>query len=202
MFLEPQVQNVVIFFQQICIKKLQLKSSSKVSYLPTNSFILNIKKIYCGFKSITNTVCSTELFKFLFSEKNQILVCNRWSWILLKQVRLNFSSYKVSTLCAEIRIFCRSLAQKMLPIAGGGKFASIGDKIRLPDDVTMGYIAEQMLNLPLTVVTEFHSHLEPQRLITPQVLSEQISFSYSKYGDEMNVVDVDGYFSNEDDPTR
>lgn len=91
---------------------------------------------------------------------------------------------------------------KMLPVAGGGKFASIGDKIRLPDDVTMGYTAEQLLNTPLTVVSEFHSHLEPQRLITSHVLSKQISFSYSKYGDEMNVVDIDGYFDGEDDPTR
>ncbi|KAJ9590164.1 hypothetical protein L9F63_016720, partial [Diploptera punctata] len=38
--------------------------------------------------------------------------------------------------------FClsRSLALKMMPVASGGKFISIGEKIRLPDDVTMGYI--------------------------------------------------------------
>lgn len=38
--------------------------------------------------------------------------------------------------------FClsRALTLKMLPIAGGGKFISIGDKIRFPDDVTMGFI--------------------------------------------------------------
>jgi hypothetical protein len=50
--------------------------------------------------------------------------------------------------------FClsRSLATKMLPIAGGGRFETVGDKIRLPDDVTMGYIAEHLLNTPLTVV--------------------------------------------------
>ncbi|KFM56565.1 Fringe glycosyltransferase, partial [Stegodyphus mimosarum] len=36
--------------------------------------------------------------------------------------------------------FClsRALALKMLPVASGGKFISIGEKIRLPDDVTMG----------------------------------------------------------------
>lgn len=28
----------------------------------------------------------------------------------------------------------------MLPIAGGGKFISIGDRIRFPDDVTMGFV--------------------------------------------------------------
>lgn len=38
--------------------------------------------------------------------------------------------------------FClsRALALKMMPIAGGGKFVNIGDKIRFPDDVTMGFI--------------------------------------------------------------
>lgn len=34
----------------------------------------------------------------------------------------------------------RALALKMLPIAGGGKFVNIGDRIRFPDDVTMGFI--------------------------------------------------------------
>lgn len=100
--------------------------------------------------------------------------------------------------------FClsRSLATKMLPIAGGGKFETVGDKIRLPDDVTMGYIAEHMLNTPLTVIDEFHSHLEPQRFISVDNLADQISFSYSKYGEDMNVVDIDGYFPDLDDPTR
>lgn len=100
--------------------------------------------------------------------------------------------------------FClsRSLASKMLPIAGGGKFESVGDKIRLPDDVTMGYIAEHLLKTPLTVVQEFHSHLEPQRFVSTDNLSEEISFSYSKYGNEMNVVDIDEGFTTEEDPTR
>ena len=100
--------------------------------------------------------------------------------------------------------FClsRSLASKMLPIAGGGRFETVGDKIRLPDDVTMGYISEHLLNTPLTVVEEFHSHLEPQRFITGDRLSGQISFSYSKYGDEMNVVEVDKIFDASEDPTR
>lgn len=90
----------------------------------------------------------------------------------------------------------------MLPIAGGGKFESVGDKIRLPDDVTMGYIAEHVLNTPLTVVKEFHSHLEPQKFLSSvQNLDDQISFSYSKYGDEMNVIAVEG-FETREDPTR
>ncbi len=104
--------------------------------------------------------------------------------------------------------FClsRSLARKMIPVAGGGKFESVGDKIRLPDDVTMGYISEHVLGTPLTVVQEFHSHLEPQRFLAESRLDDQISFSYSKYGAEMNVIDIgqDGSttFSTEHDPTR
>jgi fringe protein len=58
------------------------------------------------------------------------------------------------------------------------------------------------LKTPLTVINEFHSHLEPLRFISGDNLSDQISFSYSKYGDEMNVVEVDDIFTGEDDPTR
>ena len=109
--------------------------------------------------------------------------------------------------------FClsRSLASKMAPIAGGGRFESVGDKIRLPDDVTMGYIAH-VLDTKLTRVEEFHSHLEPQRLlefaedgseVEFETFQNQISFSYSKYGDEMNVVGIEqGAFTEEEDPTR
>jgi len=100
--------------------------------------------------------------------------------------------------------FClsRTLALRMLPFAGGGKFESVGDKIRLPDDVTMGYIAEHVLRTPLTVIKEFHSHLEPQRFLSRERdFDDHISFSYSKYKDEMNVVEIEG-FSEQEDPTR
>jgi fringe protein len=96
----------------------------------------------------------------------------------------------------------RALANKMVPVAGGGKFESVGDKIRLPDDVTMGYIAEHVLGTTLTVVPEFHSHLEPQRFLSEKNIEDQISFSYSKYGGEMNVIDLEGGFDKAEDPTR
>lgn len=99
--------------------------------------------------------------------------------------------------------FCisRSLALKMMPIAGGGKFISVGEKIRLPDDVTMGYIIEHLLRKKLTVVDEFHSHLEPMRLLNTDSLDRQVSFSYSQYGTEMNVLPLDG-LDTRLDPTR
>jgi len=99
--------------------------------------------------------------------------------------------------------FClsRSLALKMKPLASGGKFISIGDKIRLPDDVTMGYIVEHMLRKQLTVIDKFHSHLEPMKFLKHSQLTDQISFSYSRYGQEMNVLNLDG-FNNQIDPYR
>lgn len=100
--------------------------------------------------------------------------------------------------------FClsRSLALKMMPVASGGKFISIGEKIRLPDDVTMGYIIEHLLRKPLTVIDQFHSHLEPMKFLRQDTFHDQITFSYSRYSrDEMNVVKIDG-FNRRIDPTR
>lgn len=99
--------------------------------------------------------------------------------------------------------FClsRALALKMMPLASGGKFISIGEKIRLPDDVTMGYIIEHLLNKKLTVVEQFHSHLEPMKFLKPENYNDQITFSYSRYGRDMNVLSIDG-FDPRIDPTR
>ncbi|KAL1396384.1 hypothetical protein pipiens_010542, partial [Culex pipiens pipiens] len=99
--------------------------------------------------------------------------------------------------------FCisRALALKMLPIASSGKFVAIGDKIRFPDDVTMGFIVEHILNVPLTVVDAFHSHLEPMEFIRPETFHDQVSFSYARMRNEWNVVKVDG-FDLKTDPKR
>lgn len=99
--------------------------------------------------------------------------------------------------------FClsRALGERMRGLASGGKFTELGDKMRLPDDVTMGYVVEALAKVPMTRVEEFHSHLEPLRLVSD--LHNQISFSYSTYGDtgDRNIVSVSG-FSEEEDPTR
>ncbi|XP_076670512.1 fringe glycosyltransferase [Andrena cerasifolii] len=100
--------------------------------------------------------------------------------------------------------FCisRALALKMTPVAGGGKFITVGDRIRLPDDVTMGYIIEYLLKKQLTVVEQFHSHLEPMRFLNKDTFGEQVSFSYSKGPrDEWNILKIDG-FDMKDDPKR
>ncbi|GBP89718.1 Fringe glycosyltransferase [Eumeta japonica] len=91
--------------------------------------------------------------------------------------------------------FCisRALAFRMLPVASGGRFISICEGIRLPDDVTMGFIIEQLLKRKLTVVKEFHSHFEQLKFIEPETFKDQISFSYSKPKGEPNVVQVPGF---------
>ena len=100
--------------------------------------------------------------------------------------------------------FClsRALALKMTPVAGGGKFITVGDRIRLPDDVTMGYIIEYLLKKQLTVVEQFHSHLEPMKFLNKDTFHEQVSFSYSKGPrDEWNILKIDG-FDMKNDPKR
>ncbi|GIY34123.1 hypothetical protein CDAR_383081, partial [Caerostris darwini] len=83
----------------------------------------------------------------------------------------------------------------------GGKFISIGEKIRLPDDVTMGYIIEHILQKKLTVIDLFHSHFEPMKFLKQENFVDQISFSYSRFGHEMNVLQIEG-FDEKVDPTR
>lgn len=108
----------------------------------------------------------------------------------------------------------------MKPLVADGKFMSIGETIRLPDDVTIGYVigksalarlcfckshshfTEHLLQVPLTNVDRFHSHLEPLHVLDGDILNKDVSFSYSTYrGDQMNRVSVSGWDSDLD-PTR
>ncbi|XP_008468176.1 fringe glycosyltransferase [Diaphorina citri] len=96
----------------------------------------------------------------------------------------------------------RALALKMLPIASGGKFISICEKIRLPDDCTMGYIIEHRLQRPMTVIEEFHSHLEPMKFLHQDKFSQQVTFSYMQYAkDVVNRLNIES-FDTSVDPTR
>ena len=105
--------------------------------------------------------------------------------------------------------FClsQSLARKMTSVVSGGKFKQIGDKIALPDDVTMGYVIENLLKVPLMALHEFHSHLEDLRRIPVEKFKSDISFSYS-FKNELyknsfdNMVTLEDGFSKDEDPTR
>lgn len=97
--------------------------------------------------------------------------------------------------------FCisRGLALKMMPYASGGRLMTVGESIRLPDDCTVGYIIDHILHKSLTVMENFHSHLES--LCQIKDLKNQVTLSYAISNDKKNVVDITG-FSVEEDPTR
>lgn len=98
--------------------------------------------------------------------------------------------------------FClsRPLVERMRPWIGDGRFQQLADDIRLPDDVAIGYVVEQLMGVPLTPLADFHSHLEPLRLVTD--FRRAITLSYSQYEDtgEDNVVEIDD--DNERDGSR
>ena len=70
-------------------------------------------------------------------------------------------------LCVHHLIYCFSPQ-------GDGEFERAGDAIRLPDDVTLGFLAEHRLGVTLTRVPGFHSHLEPLRVIPRAELKDQV----------------------------
>lgn len=70
-------------------------------------------------------------------------VVHKIKFIFIKQKKRKISEPRVKFWFATGGAgFCisRSLALRMMPIAGGGKFISIGERIRFPDDVTMGFV--------------------------------------------------------------
>lgn len=56
-----------------------------------------------------------------------------------------------------------------------GNFISTAEKIRLPDDCTIGYIIEALLEVTLTHTHLFHSHLENLQKLPTDTILEQVS---------------------------
>ncbi|XP_070782608.1 beta-1,3-N-acetylglucosaminyltransferase radical fringe [Enoplosus armatus] len=100
--------------------------------------------------------------------------------------------------------FCisRGLALKMSPWTSLGNFISTAEKIRLPDDCTIGYIIEALLEVTLTHTHFFHSHLENLQKLPTDTVLEQVTLSYGGFENRRNVVSVVGGFSLAEDPTR
>uniref|UniRef100_UPI00358E74F4 beta-1,3-N-acetylglucosaminyltransferase radical fringe-like n=1 Tax=Myxine glutinosa TaxID=7769 RepID=UPI00358E74F4 len=100
--------------------------------------------------------------------------------------------------------FClsRGLALKMTPWASSGVFMSTAERIRLPDDCTVGYIAEALLGVPLTPCSLFHSHLENLQQIPLAELHRQVTLSYGTFENKRNVINLSGVFPVEQDPSR
>ncbi|XP_029432446.1 beta-1,3-N-acetylglucosaminyltransferase lunatic fringe [Rhinatrema bivittatum] len=100
--------------------------------------------------------------------------------------------------------FCisRGLALKMSPWASGGHFMSTAEKIRLPDDCTIGYIIESVLGVKLLRSNLFHSHLENLQQVSKSEIHKQVTLSYGMFGSKRNSIPLKGAFSVEDDPSR
>ncbi|XP_077575608.1 beta-1,3-N-acetylglucosaminyltransferase manic fringe-like [Stigmatopora nigra] len=100
--------------------------------------------------------------------------------------------------------FClsRRLANKMSPWARGSHFLETSEKIRLPDDCTVGFIVEQRVGVPMVHCPLFHSHLENLMLIQRSSIPHQVTLSYGLLDGKMNSVKLKGSFSIEEDPSR
>ncbi|XP_038618773.1 beta-1,3-N-acetylglucosaminyltransferase lunatic fringe [Tachyglossus aculeatus] len=100
--------------------------------------------------------------------------------------------------------FCisRGLALKMSPWASGGHFMSTAEKIRLPDDCTIGYIIESVLGVKLIRSNLFHSHLENLQQVPKSELHKQVTLSYGMFENKRNSIHMKGAFSVEADPSR
>ncbi|NWH94335.1 MFNG acetylglucosaminyltransferase, partial [Aegithalos caudatus] len=100
--------------------------------------------------------------------------------------------------------FCisRKLARKMVPWASGRNFLSTSELIRLPDDCTVGYIIECKVGGQLIPNSLFHSHLENLQLIPTSQLMQQVTLSYGVFENKLNVIELSGPFSPQEDPSR
>ncbi|XP_039630164.1 beta-1,3-N-acetylglucosaminyltransferase lunatic fringe [Polypterus senegalus] len=100
--------------------------------------------------------------------------------------------------------FCisRGLALKMSPWASGGHFMNTAEKIRLPDDCTIGYIIESVLGVKLTRSNLFHSHLENLQQVSKSEIQNQVTLSYGMFENKRNAINMKGAFTVEEDPSR
>uniref|UniRef100_A0A9L0JUD3 RFNG O-fucosylpeptide 3-beta-N-acetylglucosaminyltransferase n=2 Tax=Equus TaxID=9789 RepID=A0A9L0JUD3_EQUAS len=90
----------------------------------------------------------------------------------------------------------------MSPWASLGSFMSTAERVRLPDDCTVGYIVEGLLGARLLHNSLFHSHLENLQRLPPDTVLQQVTLSYGGPENPQNVVNVAGGFSLQQDPTR
>lgn len=100
--------------------------------------------------------------------------------------------------------FCLShaLVNKMIPYVSDGKFEESCERIRLPDDCTVGFISEVLVAVKLTKSNLFHSHLEGLPFLAQNEFKEQISFSHGMMGGSYNRIEINGPFDDKDDPSR
>ncbi|KFU95717.1 Beta-1,3-N-acetylglucosaminyltransferase manic fringe, partial [Chaetura pelagica] len=105
--------------------------------------------------------------------------------------------------------FCIShkLASKMVPWA---RSLNIGFSLSSEDgqagDVTLQCSLDGSVKLQETVLFlfpfVFHSHLENLQLIPPSQLTQQVTLSYGVFENKLNVIELSGPFSPQEDPSR
>ncbi|XP_018410945.1 PREDICTED: beta-1,3-N-acetylglucosaminyltransferase lunatic fringe [Nanorana parkeri] len=96
--------------------------------------------------------------------------------------------------------FC--LLNSLLFFGSGGHFMNTAEKIRLPDDCTIGYIIESVLGVKLIRSNLFHSHLENLHQVPQSEIPNQVTLSYGMFENKRNAILMKGAFSVEDDPSR
>ncbi|KAH0632004.1 hypothetical protein JD844_019987 [Phrynosoma platyrhinos] len=84
----------------------------------------------------------------------------------------------------------------------GGHFMSTAEKIRLPDDCTIGYIIESVLGVKLIRSNLFHSHLENLHQVPKSEIHKQVTLSYGMFENKRNSIHMKGAFSVDEDPSR
>lgn len=100
--------------------------------------------------------------------------------------------------------FClsRALVNKMRPYISDGKFIESCERIKLPDDCTVGFISEVLVKAKLKRSELFHSHLESLPFLPQSEFSKQVTFSHGFMGGSYNRISIDGPFNVVDDPSR
>uniref|UniRef100_A0A914CQL1 Fringe n=1 Tax=Acrobeloides nanus TaxID=290746 RepID=A0A914CQL1_9BILA len=97
----------------------------------------------------------------------------------------------------------RSVIHKLATYVKNHGFKHLGHRIQSPDDVTLGYLLEHLLNIRLTIIDKFHSHFELLDGISEKKLHSQISLSAGSYDEHReNYVKVPILFSHDQDPQR
>lgn len=105
--------------------------------------------------------------------------CLQGAW---KQAGKAFSSPKVTftqswaprTLQGALIPRALLLCSPCLSPHSGGHFMSTAEKIRLPDDCTIGYIIESVLGVKLIRSNLFHSHLENLHQVPKSEIHKQV----------------------------
>ncbi|XP_022102425.1 beta-1,3-N-acetylglucosaminyltransferase lunatic fringe-like isoform X2 [Acanthaster planci] len=91
----------------------------------------------------------------------------------------------------------------MAPLASGGQFTNLCSRVRLPDDVSMGFAIDGLLKVPLTRLDVFNSHLQGLSRFDESKLPKQVTLSYYLSATRNNTITLHhAAFTKEQDPTR